>query len=131
MSGDGHLFADCFALPQEMDTFHGRRMMHCRADLIETFEAVVAHFRKRGVTDLARTIVAAEFADRETIHMTHVSRLLRGTELLQEPYPCFSIIRRIDGVWLLTFTQYAITDTPEHNTALSGRAAPDTDARHH
>lgn len=114
MSGDFPLFASCFALPQTMETFEGRRLISTRDDLLSVFEGVRAHLAREGVTEMARHCVAAAFIDAETISATHETRLIRGDQLIQRPYPVLSVVRRQNDLWQVGNTIYAIADAPSH-----------------
>jgi hypothetical protein len=118
-SGDFDAFAACFALPQQMDTFAGRRLLETRDDLSAVFDAVRAHFARSGVTDLVRRCVHAAWIGPDEIEGMHETRLLAGTQLLQAPFPVLTRMRRIDGVWKIVASGYAISDSPRHNAALT------------
>ena len=126
MSGDFETFRSCFHLPQKLETFDGTRERRTPDELRQTFEPVRIHYRRQGVTQLVRDCVSAEFKGDDEVHATHQAFLLAGTELRQQPFPGFSILKRVDGDWKITFSQYAITDTPDHNRALSGEIAEPT-----
>ena len=121
LEGDFETFADCFELPQEMDTFHGRNLVQTREELRAVFDAVLQYYRSMGVTEMARHCVEAEFVGPDTVQATHQSRLLAGTELVLTPYPALSVLKRKDGVWRVASCQYAISDAPDLNDALAGR----------
>ena len=118
MNGDFAQFMQCFALPQEMDTLDGRRMISSEQGMQEMFDGVRAYFSEKGVTELARVCVEASFLSPDTIATTHKSRLLNGVTLIQDPYPAYAIVKQMGAQWKITFSQYAILDEPEHNQAL-------------
>ena len=120
MSGDFALFAPCFLLPQDIATYEGSRTVTTHEELRAVFDGVRAHFRTQGVTDMVRECVAAEFQGPDTIQATHQSWLLSGGRLVQPSYPAFSILRRVQGIWKVAFSQYAIADAPGHVAALTG-----------
>ncbi|MEL7211591.1 MAG: hypothetical protein AAGK92_02945 [Pseudomonadota bacterium] len=121
LSGDFDAFADCFELPQEMDTFHGRNLVETREDLRAIFDAVRQYYRSMGVTGMARHCVEAAYVDPDTVQATHQSRLLAGAELVLTPYPALSVLKQRGGVWRVASCQYAISDAPDLNDALAGR----------
>ena len=129
-TGDFDLFASCFALPQWMETFEGRRLVATTDDLRQLFDAVRAHFCRLGVTDLVRHCVVAEFRDPDTIEATHESRLLAGTRLVQPPYPCFSVLKRTEAGWQVAGGQYAIQDALAHSAALTGAPGAPSHSSH-
>ena len=127
-SGDFNAFAACFALPQKMETFDGRKLVETEEDLRSIFDGVRAYYRSLGVTILERRCIAARFATADRVEATHVSRLISGASIVQTPYPVFSIIERGEPGWRVVHSKYAISDAPAHNRALSSRlrdAAPD------
>ena len=126
-SGDAESVVQCFLLPQEMGTFEGRRLMETPEQLRDTFEAVRLYHRRLGVTQMVRHCLVAEYKDADTIEATHESRLLSGQRLVQRPYPAFSVLKRIGGVWKIASSQYAITDAPFLSDALMGRTSRQAD----
>lgn len=116
LNGDSGAFADCFALPQVFETVSGRVVAETRGHLVRMFQAVQQKYRCMGVTDLVRHVVQAEYRDHETIAFTHESRLLQGTTLLQAPFPTFSIVKYVDGLWLVHASSYG----PTHDS-IAGR----------
>ena len=119
MSGDFDSFALCFSLPYELETLEAKRLIHTRADLRATFDAVHAHLVKQQVTMMARHCVSASFRGENEVAATHETRLLSRDILVQQPYPAFSILRRgDDGEWKITCTSYVIMDSAELNGAL-------------
>lgn len=125
MAGDFAAFSACFAVPLELDTFDGRRLIETREDLRATFEAVCGHYRQTGVTELVRHCQEATAAGPDTILALHQTRLVAGAQLVQQPYPALTQFRRVQGRWYIVAIRYAITDSPRHNAALlaTGRAA--------
>jgi len=122
VQGDFETFADCFLLPQDMETFEGRRSIETRDQMREIFEAVRQFHQRSGVTELVRHCVEAEFRTEDIVEATHESRLVAGERLIQRPYPVFSVLKRVDGVWRVASSQYAIVDAPGLNQALIGDA---------
>lgn len=129
-TGDFDLFAACFVLPQWMETFEGRRLIATTEDLRQLFDGVRAHFDRLGVTDLVRHCIAAEFRDPDTVEATHESRLLAGNRLVQQPYPCFSVLKRTDAGWQVAGGQYAIPDALAHSAALTGAPRASSHSSH-
>ena len=123
-TGDFETFAGCFALPHVVDTFEGRRTISSKADIREIFDCTRRYFDAHNITDLVRTCVEAEFRDPDTIASTHISRILSGTRLVQEPYPVFTILKRTEAGWKISDGQYAIQKTAGHLRALTENASP-------
>ena len=124
MTGDFELFAGCFAYPQELQTFIGRRILRTEEDLNDVFRAVRTHYMKLGVTELVRTCVEAAYKDDNTIEAVHETRLLSGTTIVQAAFPVMSTLRYIDGRWQVKGTTYAMPSDEDSNNSLLGRLTP-------
>lgn len=120
ITGDFRLFCECFALPKEMETFEGRRVIRTEAEMEAVFRDVRAYYAKIGMTKMDRHIVDAEYRNATSIVSTHQSRLVAECELVQQPFDVLSVIELIDGDWRIRHSQYAIVDSEDHNTALIG-----------
>lgn len=125
MSGDLALFESCIALPQHLESFDGRVYCETPEHFQTIFFSVVAHLRNSGVTQMIRHCVAAEFRDENTVEATHEARLLAGDQVVQPAYPVFSVLKRIDGVWKITYSMYAITEAPAYSQAVIMQAPGD------
>lgn len=113
--------ADCFIVPQYMETLLGSRLIESKEAVEQVILSVRQYLVENGVVDPVRTVVSAEFLDSDTVGSTHVSRLMRADgELFRAPYPVYSIIRRVgQDDWKIASTSYVILDAPEHNRALN------------
>ena len=120
LSGDFDAFAEWFGFPYEFETFDVARRIANLQELRESFDRVHRHYVKLGVTQLERRCIEAEFRDKHTMNSTHESRVLRGNELLLEPYPTFSVSRFIDGRWRVVKSSHAIVDQPAFVLAVLG-----------
>lgn len=120
ITGDFKLFGECFALPKEMETFEGRRVIRTQAEMESVFNDVRAYYAKIGMTHMERHVVDAEFRNPTSIVSTHQSRLVAEYELVQQPFDVLSVIELIEGAWRIRHSQYAIVDSEDHNTALIG-----------
>lgn len=121
--GDFKLFECCFTLPKEMETFGGRRVIRTREEMKAVFNDVRAYYRKIGMTRVDRHVVDAEFRNPTCIVSTHQSRVYAGDELIQQPFDVLSVIELLEGAWRIRHSEYAITDSADHNSALVGRDA--------
>jgi hypothetical protein len=121
MSGDFALFETYFCLPQTIETFEGSCLVTTRDELKVVFDAVRTYYEVKGVTQLSRRCVAADFKDAESIASTYETRLISGAQIVQKPFPAFSTLKRVDGEWRIASCIYAIEDSPEHNKALTRR----------
>jgi hypothetical protein len=124
MTGDERLFVDCFLLPQDIETYEGRRRIETVEVLAATFRRVTQHFQLSGVTDLVRHCTQARYAAPDQVEAIHVARLMSGVRLLRAPYYCLSILQLTPAGWKIAHSQYAIPDAPAHMRALLG---PDPD----
>lgn len=118
--GDFDLFQGCFALPKEMETFNGRRVIETKEEMETVFDDVRAYYRNIGMTRVDRHIVDAEFRNQTCIVSTHRSLVYGGDDLIQQPFDVLSVIELQDGVWRIRHSEYAITDSTDHNNALVG-----------
>jgi hypothetical protein len=121
LAGDMDAFAQNFLLPQDIDTFDGRLRVDTVEEVKEVARNVRAHFMSKGVTEMVRHCIDAHFRDEKTVEATHETRLLSGTQLVQAPFPVFSVLKHTETGWKIASSQYAITDEPAHNAALTGR----------
>jgi len=119
-TGDADLFATCFTIPKEMETFEGRRVLSSAEELEAAFREVCGYYAKAGVTSMVRHVVDAEFRTPSTIVSTHEARLLAGDQLIQQPFAVMSIIVADGDDWRIRHSQYAIIDSTDHNVALIG-----------
>ena len=121
MVGDFDTFKTCFALPQYMDTFEGRRSIETIEDVRDIYDNLRAYYQSKSVVELNRICVEASFRDTQTVASTHEARMIsKDAVLVQSPYPVFSILRLYDDGWKVAYSQVAIADEPKHNQALTG-----------
>lgn len=109
---------DYFEFPHSIETQDGNRVVETVDDFRTVFEAVRRYFKENGITDVVRTVVSAEFIERNLIGSTHVTRLMREDQLFRAPYPAYSLLRQSGGTWRIAHSVFAIVDSPEHNAAL-------------
>ena len=111
--GDFDTFQECFSLPFILETFEGKQLHQTRDDLLTVFNAVRSYRAAHAILDLVRENVAAEYLDAQTISATHVSRMLqKGDILFGRPYPAYSVIKLVKGVWQINYCQYAVDELP-------------------
>ena len=123
LSGDFDAFAAVFHVPQVMATMAGPINMETVDDMRRAFDELHQHFKAIGVTDMVRSIVAAEYETPARIQSTHVSNLLHNGKRLNEPYPVFSVLERINGDWKVTGGEYALEPTNGQALALKSADA--------
>ena len=110
LNSDAQVFVDCFALPQEFETAAGKIRVETQEHLTRMFETVHQKYKSIGLTGMVRHVIQAEYRDAATIAFVHETRLLRATTLLQEPFPAFSIVRNVDGIWRVHSSSYGATE---------------------
>jgi hypothetical protein len=118
LASDFDTFVQYFILPHYVETFEGHVLIATKEEFKLIFDAVRMHYRLKGVTEIVRRCVSAEFKDDKTILATHETRLLNGAQLAQKPFPAFSILHLDGARWKIKSCVYAIEDAPEHNKAL-------------
>jgi len=118
LSGNHIGLLPLFILPQELETFEGRRIITTEAEMSAVFEAVSDHLRNLGVTDFVRNSLHADFKGPDQIQSMHETRLVARGQLVQTPYPVLTRLERVEGVWKVAHSVYAIPDSPQHSRAL-------------
>ncbi len=119
-AGDFDSFAEFFSFPHEIATFDEIRILRKKEDMRPIFDGMQRYHASLGVTEMVRTVIEASFEGADKVQATHMTRILSHSRLVQEPYPAFSVIERIDGRWLIVLTAYAIQDSPKHSAILTG-----------
>lgn len=123
ISGDFEAFIDCFHLPHSVLTANGENKLETAADAERVFKSVREFHKRAGVTEMVRNSIAAEFCDPDTINATHETRLLSQNRFVEEPYPVFSVLRKIDGKWVGVSSEYAIPPAAKTlSTALDSKS---------
>ncbi len=123
MAANFDAFRPHFAVPLKLETFDGKRWIDNPEVLKEVFCDIVAYMRTTGVTDLIRHCVEASYKGPATIVTTYETRMLRGTELIQRPFPGFSVLRFSSHGWQVSGCVVAVADAPEYSRALIGKGA--------
>jgi ketosteroid isomerase-like protein len=121
MSGDFDTLAAVFHVPQTIATMAGPIHMETADDLRRAFDGTHQYFKDLGVTEIIRECVAAKYTSPTRIECTHVTELVKNGERLNDPYPVFSVLEKVDGGWKVTRGEYALEATNGHALAL-GRA---------
>ncbi len=112
-TGDFEAFAACFDLPTTTQTFEGERTFATTGELRAMFDEVCRAYARMGNPQRIRHCVEARLRDPETIESTHETRELKHGTFLRQPYPVFSVLKKIDGAWRIKSSQYALTEHPE------------------
>lgn len=123
LNGDAAGFIDCFSVPHRVSTFEESYIIADKAGLRRVFFQMCASLRQLGVTDMVRHCIAASFRDVDTVAHSHISHLMAGHVQACEPYPCFSILRRQDGIWRVASSDYALDSSSLQAKALGAGAS--------
>lgn len=108
LTGDYASFAACFRLPYKCTTM-GTSITYETDDQFRlAFNNMHQKFKLMGLTDLVRVTEAAKFTGPDRIAATHISHPMSGTIRLEEPYPVFTNFERINGVWKISSSDYAL-----------------------
>ena len=94
MAGDFDAFASAFHLRQTMATIGGPIHVEVKDDLRRGFEEVVRYYKAIGVTDMVRSVAAADYKSTGVIESTHICDLLHNGKRLKETYPVFSVLKK-------------------------------------
>jgi hypothetical protein len=114
--GDFLRFARCFQLPQHVATFDGTRELRDLDDLRAMFDRMRVFFASKGVTHLERRCIRADFEGPDCVRAIHESRFMAGDQVVETAWPAYSILKCIDGVWKVSFSQYAVDR--DHSSAM-------------
>ena len=109
---DLDLFAQCFVMPHQIETFEGSRTIETAEQLRATFHNVQKYFDTSAVTQLDRVCVAAEFKDPTTVEATYETRMVSGQQFLERPYPVFVTLRKGPQGWRIVSQVCAIVGAP-------------------
>lgn len=120
LTGDFATYAECFHLPQNFETFDGPRLLETTQDLNAVFLSVQKWLLNMGATQFARDVLAAEFRGDDLVITAYETRIMRGNELLADPYPNYGSIARVDGTWKIVDGIYA-TNIPDLLNSLKSK----------
>ena len=128
LSGDFKRFAPHFFLPQVLSLEEEKVLVSTEEELRATFENRYAFFASMKIDVIHRYIDSAAYVSPTQIHSTHVSDLLSGANRLRGPYPVFSILRLVEGKWVIEMSDYAVPANSCEGLALksSGTVLPKT-----
>lgn len=102
-----------------MVTMGGPIYMETLEDMRRAFDEMHHYLKGIGTTEMMRACVASKYTSPTRIESTHVTELLQHGKRLNEPYPVFSVIEKIDGGWKVTHGEYALEETNGQALALS------------
>ncbi|WP_108816217.1 hypothetical protein [Loktanella sp. Alg231-35] len=119
MSGNFDAFSAVFHAPQTMVTMAGPVYMENLEDMRRAFDEMHQYLKGMGVTEMIRACVASEYTSPTRIESTHVTELLQNGKRLNEPYPVFSILEKVNGGWKVTRGEYALEESNGQALAIS------------
>jgi len=120
LSGNESAFSKCFWVPTVIETIEGVTHIQTHCELINVYQNVYQNLQASGVTNLARSIVSAQFMDDKIIGSTHVAqKLCRDGEPIGTPYPVYSTLKQVGSEWRVESCIYAVLNDPLLNKALS------------
>lgn len=120
LGGDERTFIERFDLPQTIGTFDGAQVLRTEDDVRRVLHGVRGYIMSHAVTDLERRCISAEFIEPGRMIATHVSRYIAGAQLVGKDVISHSSLRCVDGFWMISDNQYAVTKAPQLSAALSG-----------
>ncbi|WP_298858028.1 hypothetical protein [uncultured Sulfitobacter sp.] len=127
LAGDFDTFAACFHLPHFMSTTDAKASIETTTALKQLFEKTIDSHRRKRVTDVIRKCDVCNFRSPTHIGSTHTTHLMSGSQRIAEPFPSFSTIELIDGVWKITSSHYALDKTLAIGAALHAHNATTAD----
>ncbi|MEM6408770.1 MAG: hypothetical protein AAF700_10160 [Pseudomonadota bacterium] len=108
LAGEFDRFASAFKFPHVVTTMEKTIRIETPQDMKRLFDNLRDTYDRIGLTHMVRECVAAHFRTPERLEVTHVSQMMAGTRRLEEPFPVFSILEKINGSWLISSSDYAI-----------------------
>lgn len=104
-------FCACLSLPMVVESFEGSRVLATPEQVKSVFDKVRHRYVSAAVTDIVRRVVVAEFRTESRLEVTHETRLMNGTVLVEDAYPTFSVVVLEDGAWRIQCAIYALDET--------------------
>jgi len=101
-------FAACFNLPLRITTTTGPIEINTLTDMQRAYDEMETYITRLGVDEIVRTCVEAGYRSPDVIRLAHMTSLKRGGRDLSPPYPGYSELNRIDGVWKITGSEYVL-----------------------
>ena len=101
-------YARMLRVPHDVSSFGPDIRLETRDDLQRLFNNMCNKFREQGITNYIRTCLAATFDGPDAIIGAHETRLMSGTHVVEQPYPVKSVLRKIDGNWMVCESDNAV-----------------------
>ncbi|WP_136439830.1 hypothetical protein [Pacificoceanicola onchidii] len=116
---DFDLFRSCFQIPQEFETFGGKRRISTVEELRALFDGMLKYFKDNGITGLHRRVIAARFLSEDSIQSTHEAQFITDKAQIGSPYPVMSILEKRGTDWKVVRGSYALLKDPGHELAFN------------
>lgn len=95
-------------VPHKVSSLGPDIILQTRDDLYSLFQSIRQHLDQIGATTYLRTCISAQFATETEIIGTHETRVMMGTQALEEPYPVKSHLGLIEDAWWVCKSDNAI-----------------------
>jgi hypothetical protein len=103
-------YRDFFQLPHRLETFEATVIIESVADLKKMYDTTCQRLESGGIKELTRNCTIASLDTPDTIIGSHETRLIDGSNRIQESYTALSTLRFESGVWRVADSQYAESD---------------------
>ena len=94
-------FSRMIHVPHQISSFGPVVPIDTQEDLRSVFDGIRNYFERASVTLYDRNCVAARFKENGSICGMHETRILSGSQIIEPPYPVKSLLREIDGAWMV------------------------------
>jgi hypothetical protein len=110
-AGDLDAYLHVVHVPHEYSTDSAAHCINDASQMEAVFDSFRGYLEGIGVTDYLRSCTGAAPISNTKILGGHTTELLRNGARLRDPYEVWSTLELIDGVWKMTGSQNAISDT--------------------
>ncbi|KIN68690.1 hypothetical protein Z948_2421 [Sulfitobacter donghicola DSW-25 = KCTC 12864 = JCM 14565] len=108
LAGDFDSFAARFHLPHFISSIESNTVLETHDELLHVFKKVTQDYAIKGITNLVRICDVAEYRSPTRIEATHIAHMMAGDDRIGHAIPCFSVLEKIEGVWKVSSSQYAV-----------------------
>ncbi|MCC1494351.1 hypothetical protein [Cognatishimia sp. F0-27] len=116
MNRDFPRYRKRLSLPHRLGTFDGDVDLKTEEDIRRLFDDMRAYLDERGVIDLARHTVSAQFITSDLIEATFVSRHVTRDYRLSEEVIGHGTLRHENGIWRIPECRYATQEAAFNRT---------------
>jgi len=113
-------FLQHFEIPHLMEINGKTETLSTVAHLKEVFDRFREHLWTNRVTTIERHIISAGYIGQNSIHTTHETRLVSGSQLIAEAYPVYSVLQNISDHWQIVSSKTEFPDTSRLSFSLVG-----------